>query len=94
MELAVTMVLVAAMLTAAGYAQFRIPRHTAGAGRVALARGVLVVTGIALGYVAARHYAGPFGVPQGVAFLLGFGVVHVPAAVLLWLKQRRGAGKS
>ncbi|MGZ9080234.1 MAG: hypothetical protein ACXW2A_18085, partial [Burkholderiales bacterium] len=78
--------------TAAAYAQVRIPRYTAGSGRVALARGVLIAVGLASGVVAAAVYAEP---PLTVlAFVIGFGIVHLPAAFILLIKHARGAGPS
>jgi hypothetical protein len=31
---------------------------------------------------------------QLLAFVIGFGLVHLPAAVILFVKGRRGAGRS
>ncbi|MGZ8263342.1 MAG: hypothetical protein ACXW2I_04155 [Burkholderiales bacterium] len=89
----VSMIVAAALLvTAAAYAQVRIPRYTAGSGRVALARGVLIAVGLASGVVAAAVYAEP---PLTVlAFVIGFGIVHLPAAFILLIKHARGAGPS
>jgi hypothetical protein len=83
----------ALLLGAAVYAQYRIPRHTAGAGKIALARGILLVTGLALGSVFAASYADDH-VLALLAFLVGFGAVHIPAAVILFVKSEGGAGKS
>lgn len=83
----------AALLTIAGYAQYRIPFHTVTRDRTRLTRGVLAALGVAVGYVLATTYAGershlPF------VFLSGFGAVHVPAAAILFVKRARGAGRS
>ena len=45
--------LAAGLLVIAGYAQWRMSDHTSGAGRTALARGILVAVGLAFGAVAA-----------------------------------------
>ena len=93
MDLAFMTVLAALLMTAAGYAQYRIPFHTAGAGRSALARAVLIVVGIAFGYVGAVS-AGAQGPVALLLFLIGFGLVHAPAAIILFVKRGRDAGKS
>jgi hypothetical protein len=80
-------------LAAAGYAQYRIPRHTTGGTKIALARGLLLVTGVILGSLFAASYADN-GLRALLAFLVGFGGVHVPAAVILFVKGAAGTGKS
>ena len=84
--------LAAVNLLAAGYAHRQIPRFTAGARRVLFTRLVLLGVGIAVGYVAANETSGT--VPALLAFSIGFGVVHLPAAMILFVKRGRGAAKS
>jgi len=84
--------LAAVNVLAAGYAHRQIPRFTAGTRRVLFTRLVLFGVGIALGYVAAREMNGTL--PALLAFLIGFGAVHLPAAVILFVKHARGAAKS
>lgn len=93
MELVLMTVLALLLMTVAGYAQYRIPFYTAGAARTALTRGVLIVIGIAFGYVGAAS-AGAQGTVALLLFLIGFGLVHAPAAIILFVKRGRGAGKS
>ena len=93
LEWMTTAVLAILLLAAAGYAQYRIPFHTAGAARIALARGVLIAVGIAFGYVGASA-AGAQGALALLLFLVGFGLVHAPAAIILYIKRARGTGKS
>jgi hypothetical protein len=81
------------LLAAAGYAQVQIPRFTAGSSKIALTRGVLVVIGIAFGLLTAGPYASAL-FPAVLAFLIGFGAVHVPAAIILFVKRERRSGKS
>lgn len=84
-------VLTAVLLAAAAYAQSHIPRFTANARNVTIARLTLLVVGVALGYVSATVY--PLtGLAAVLAFLSGFGAVHVPAAFILLIKRGRGAG--
>jgi tellurite resistance protein TehA-like permease len=85
-------VIAAAFIAAAGYAQYRIPAHTATPANAWLVRAVLALVGIALGYVGSLYAQDPAGAL--VAFLAGFGVVHFPAAVILFIKRARGTGKS
>ena len=82
------------MLYLAAYAQIRIPAHTAGTEKIAWARGILIVVGLALGYVGLHTYQEAFGPRAVLAFVIGFGLAHVPAAVILFLKRERGTGKS
>ena len=81
------------VLTAAIYAQHEIPRFTARPRAVLLTRAVLIVLGLAFGYVAADNLS-TTGNPPLITFLFGFGAVHVPAALILVLKRAAGAGKS
>jgi hypothetical protein len=80
------------LVAAAAYAQHRVRFHTAGRRRVLLARGVLAAVGVALGYVLASY--APDGALSIVAFVEGFGLVHFPAAVILFLKRARGEARS
>jgi hypothetical protein len=80
------------LLAAAVYAQYRIPFHTV-VSRVALLRSVLALVGAAFGYVVAARS----GLQDGAAvltFFAGFGVVHVPAAAILFFKRARQEGRS
>jgi hypothetical protein len=54
---------------------------------------LLVGLGTAVGILAGRAWAGG-SVAPGTMFLIGFGLVHVPAAAILFLKQQRGEGQS
>jgi hypothetical protein len=82
----------AGSLAVAIYAHWEIPRFTAGARRVWLLRILLVGVGLAFGHAAAR-YAGDTTVAF-LAYVLGFGAVHLPAAFVLFIKRERGAEKS
>ena len=93
MELLLTIAVAVLLLTAAGYAQYRIPYHTAGTAKVALTRGMLILAGIEFGYVGAAGADAPGGLAF-LLFLIGFGLVHTPAAIILFIKRERGAGRS
>jgi hypothetical protein len=87
------MALTAAVLLAlAAYAQYAIPAHTL-AGRVRLTRATLAGIGIAFGFAMTLGYPDDPGLAS-LAFLVGFGMVHFPAALILFFKHYRGEGKS
>jgi hypothetical protein len=81
------------MAAIAAYAQFRIPNFTTGERKVLLTRGVLITVGAALGCLSARSFPND-PVLALLAFMIGFGVVHFPAAFILFVKQERGSGKT
>jgi hypothetical protein len=81
------------LLVTAAYAQFQIPRYTAGRSAVWLTRALLIATGSAFGYVAAITYSADPALAT-LAFLVAFGAVHFPAAFILFVKRERGSGKS
>ena len=83
--------LAALHLVAAAYAQRNLPRHVARRQALVL-RIVLLLTGIAVGSLATMYSTQPH--VAILAFLSGFGAVHVPAAVILLLKRARGAARS
>jgi len=79
-------------LGAAVYAQRRLPRYVLGGRRAQALRAVLILAGIAVGALAMMYATQP---PVAVlAFLSGFGAVHVPAALILFLKRARGEAQS
>jgi uncharacterized membrane protein len=68
--------------------------HTAGTMKILLTRAILIAVGIALGYVISRNNADAHGSAALLLFLSGFGLVHLPAAFILFIKRERGSGKS
>jgi len=81
-----------ALLGVAAYAQYRIAFQTARLRGVVTTRLALAVVGAALGYVLARSAATEAGAL--LTFVQGFGLVHVPAALILLLKHARGEAPS
>jgi hypothetical protein len=73
------------------YVQKQIPLFTKG-GRIVIARTILLAVGAGFGLTVAASI-GNF-LPRLLAFLIGFGLVHVPAAIILFIKAKRGEGKS
>lgn len=93
MELILTVLAALLLLTLAAYAQLQIPRFTKrSGGRVFMTRALLIVVGIGFGLVGAAQY--DVSLWKWLAFLVGFGLVHLPAAVILFIKRERGTGKS
>lgn len=90
MEPGVLGVLAALLLAVAGYAQHRTPFHTPTKRDALWARGLLLTVGIAFGYVLATRYTASQGQGAVLMFLVGFGAVHVPAALILFSKRLRG----
>ena len=82
----------ALLLAAAGYAQHRVQAHTAGRFNALLTRATLILVGVAFGFLSAAYAGNTTDV--ALAFLCGFGLVHVPAAIILFLKRARGEGRS
>ena len=81
------------MAAIAVYAQYQVPRFTAGSRNVLLTRAVLIVVGLAFGYLSAASFPNdPYA--TALAFVIGFGIVHFPAACILFVKRARGSGTS
>lgn len=92
MELLMQGILALLLLTAAVYAHRKIPVFTKGRTGIMAARAILVLVGTGFGLLASAYVHG--SVPQMLAFLIGLGMVHAPAAVVLFIKARRGEGRS
>jgi hypothetical protein len=77
------------------YAHAAIPKFTQGTMHRAVAHAVLILVGCGCG--AAGLWVPVAAVPREpgwLTFVIGFGVVHVLAAVILLIKQLRGSGRS
>ncbi len=92
LEYFIAAIAAALAMAAAVYVQLRLPQFTATPLKLAVARTILFAVGLGCGYVGAQMYP---DLPGAVlAFLIGFGVVHLPATGILFLKERRGEGRS
>lgn len=90
MDVMLAVILVAPLIAAAAYAHHRLPIHTRHAGWAWVTRLVLLGVGFALGALFAAGW-GQQGYPEKwIAFLGGFGLAHLPAALILFMKRRRG----
>ena len=76
------------------YAQWSIPRQTAGRTHALWARLLLGAAGTAVGLFAVKfcHGANVGDASALALFLIGFGQVHAPAAIVLLLKSQRTGG--
>ncbi len=75
-------------LSAAVYAQYRLPFHSASRPQLWFSRILLLVLGGLFGWVTSQRYPGE-GLTNVLVFLSAFGVVHVPAAAILYIKRQR-----
>ncbi|RFA31067.1 hypothetical protein CAI21_02530 [Alkalilimnicola ehrlichii] len=78
------------VLIAFVYVQVRLPVHAATRAQATATRLLLAATGVGLGLIGAWMYQGVGGIVPWLAFLVGFGVAHVPAAFILFIKRERG----
>jgi membrane glycosyltransferase len=88
MEIVGMILLTLCTLVAAVYAQYRLPFHTTTRGHLWISRTVLLVLGLLFGWVMSQRYAVE-GFLQLLVFLSAFGIVHVPAAAILFIKRQR-----
>ncbi len=92
MEVMLQVILALLLLTMAVYAQRQIPVYTAGRNKILVTRLILIGVGIAFGLTGAAYMPGQL--MKVLTFLIGFGLVHFPAAVVLYVKSKRGEGRS
>lgn len=92
MQILLTAVLAIFLLLVAAYAHRQVPVFTQGSSQVVFVRTVLIIVGGLFGWLGASGQQD--GAAQIIWFFIGFGMVHVPAAAILFIKGQRGAGKS
>jgi hypothetical protein len=80
------------LVVAICYAHVEIPRFTKGARKRVVAHAVLILAGCACGAVSL--WTPGLSAPRSLAFVIGFGVVHLPAAAIVFLKHLRGSERS
>lgn len=85
--------LVVLVLGMAGYAHLRLAVHTATRRQALIARLLLVLVGLGFGWATTLWVPGPAPGPKTLAFFTAFGLVHVPAAVVLHIKRLRGVNR-
>ena len=92
MQIGFMIIVAAVLLFLAIYVHRQIAVFTLGSANVFIIRMVLLVIGALFGWIGAATEAE--ALRQVLRFAIGFGIVHVPAAVILFIKGQRGAGKS
>lgn len=81
------LLMAAITLAAAVYTQVRLPSLAASRNQAWVARAILALVGLGFGWAALiRTGQGANPAMQAMIFLAAFGLVHVPAAIILWLK--------
>ena len=77
-------------LAAAFYAQYRLPFLTENRRQAGWARAILMMTGVAFGFVAVKQIGSDASDwMQLLIFVAAWGLVHIPAALILFLKQQQ-----
>lgn len=75
-------------LSAAVYVHYRVRFHTANSKNRWFVHGLLMIIGIGFGWVNGQQYP-VTGLMWALVFLSSFGVVHVPAAAILFIKRQQ-----
>ncbi len=78
------------VLAATVYVHHRVRVHTDHAATAWFLRALLAAVGLAFGYVGTLWTLGGGEAVRWAAFLFGFGVAHVPAFCVLFIKRQRG----
>lgn len=93
MDLISVLLMTGLSVAAAIYTHYRLPFLTATRTQAAWARAILMLTGVAFGFVAVWQIgSNESGLMQLLIFLAAWGLVHVPAAIILFLKQQERQG--
>ena len=91
MAVMLVVLLAAPMLAATAYVHHRLPVHTRyHSGATWFLRLLLLGVGMLAGYLGMLWSADATFAMRWASFLFGFGVVHVPAFVILYVKRQRG----
>lgn len=85
--LAIALICIA--LAATAYAQYRLPYHTPTNRQLWVTRLLLVSVGLGFGWAMSDVYLDVEGGAAVTVFLSAFGVAHLPAAIILFLKKQR-----
>lgn len=76
-------------LIATVYAHYLLPAHTSKGAARWFTHFMLITVGLAFGWATATVYYPVEGFLQVLVFVYAFGAVHIPAACILFIKQRR-----
>ncbi|WP_166254728.1 hypothetical protein [Marinobacter salicampi] len=89
MKALITIALIFVALFVAAYAQYRMAFHTATNTQLWLGRLILLSVALAFGWAMSTTYTDVEDGAVWAVFLTAFGVAHLPAAIILWLKKQR-----
>lgn len=78
------------LLAATVYVHHRVRVHTGHAATAWFLRALLAAVGLAFGFVGMLWTQGGGEALRWATFLFGFGVAHVPAFFVLYVKRQRG----
>lgn len=78
------------LIAATVYVHHRLPIHTQHARSTYWLQALLIGVGALAAYLGVLWTAGGSGVLRAAAAVCGFGVVHVPAFFILYIKRLRG----
>ena len=93
MQWTALLLMAAITLAAAVYTQIRLRRLAANRNQAWIARAVLVLVGLGFGWAALIRTGQEVDpATQAIMFLAAFGLVHVPAAIILLLKTWKRSG--
>ncbi|WP_404364217.1 hypothetical protein [Marinobacter sp.] len=76
-------------LALAAWVHYRLGFQIASTAQLWAARIMLLLVGAGFGWAMSQVYIETGGLAGAWVFLTSFGVVHLPAAIILWLKKQR-----
>jgi hypothetical protein len=90
MLMALLVILTALLIAATAYVHYRLPIHTLDSGKTWLLRFLLILVGAGLGWLSMTWFSNITEAARSVLFLFGFGLAHLPAFFILYMKRQRG----
>ena len=90
MLMTLLVILTALLFAATAYVHHRLPIHTRDSGKTWLLRFLLIFVGAGLGWVSMTWFRDITEAARSILFLFGFGLAHLPAFFILYLKRQRG----
>lgn len=81
--------MMAVPIAAALYAHYRLPFQTPNKTQLWITRLMLISVGVGVGWAMSSVYFDVEGGEAVVFFVGAFGVAHIPAAIILFLKKQR-----
>jgi len=72
-----------------GWVHYHLAFQVRGTVQLWAGRIMLLLVGAGFGWAMSQVYTGARGLAASWVFLISFGVAHLPAAIILWLKKQR-----